>query len=52
MVPILDDGEWHEVEYLSTKVSYFNQFQIKIVFTGTRTLEVPRIKNLKVFALL
>mgnify|MGYP001204353123 CR=1 FL=1 len=51
VVPVLDDGEWHGFEFMSAKLPYFNQFQIKIVFTGTRTLDVSRLKNLKVFAL-
>jgi hypothetical protein len=49
--PAVNDNKFHEAEWIATKVPSFTTAQLKIVLKGSSTLDSPRIKNLKVFAL-
>jgi len=51
LTPVSNDGKFHEAEYLVTDLPVFTTAQVKLVFKGTETIDSPRIKNLKVFAL-
>jgi hypothetical protein len=49
--PAANDNKFHEAEWIATDVPSFTTAQLKIVLKGSSTLDSPRIKNLKVFAL-
>jgi hypothetical protein len=51
LTPVTNDGKFHEAEYQVSGIQSFTTAQVKVVFKGTETIDSPRIKNLKVFAL-
>ena len=52
LTPVSNDNKFHESTYILPSVPSFNTVQIKIVFRGTESINSPRIKNMKSFALI
>jgi len=52
LTPVTNDGKFHESEYFVSGLPAFTTAQMKLVFKGTESIDSPRIKNMKVFALI